>query len=888
MAAPCLGEKMSGKRCGLIRAVVLGLLLCLLPLSAWATKPKVAVLPFLVHAKQEDQARLAEKIELLLLPAIITPSMEVIPTQEVAEVGYHPSLDSVQARRAGGRLGADYVIYGSLTKLGGSYSLDARLLEMSKETPLSFHRQGEGEESLKVLVSEIARDLKGQTLGLKRIVEVEITGNQRIEDEALSVQMKSKPGQFLDPDLLNRDLKKIFAMGYFSDVRALTEDVEDGSKVVIEVNENPAIREIEVEGGTLDKEEIIEAFNVPTLTVFNGHALSNGLQRVGDLFRAAGYLNVEVTHELGPVKDGLVDLTLKIAQKNRLYIKEIKFSGNEKVPARILRKQMETDDWGIFSFITDSGVLKKEVLEKDLEKIRAYYQNNGFLKAQVGDPDIRITEKDILVVIPINEGEPYTVGLVKIEGDLIKPAEELKAKLTLTSGKIYSRAIIEVDREALINEYASIGHAKVSVVISPKIDAVTKTVNLKYRIRKGPLMYVERINIHGNTRTRDKVIRRELRVREGDLVNLASIRRSAFNLRRLQFFDEVEFNNLPGSADDKLVMDVRVKERSTGALNFGVGYSTTDSAMIMLRIQEQNLFGRGQRLIGAGNIGFKGQRYSLSFIEPYLFDRNLSLSLSAYNTEREYTDYNKDSYGGYTGLGFPFLFDFTRMNFKYTYETVNISQVEDEDSILKREEGRHYTSKLTWGLKRDSRDLFIGATKGSENFIQVDFAGLGGTTAYTKVVAGSSWFFPAPFQTTFHVQGKIGYVLENEWGHLPSYEKFFLGGINSLRGFSFASVSPRDPETGTRIGGEKMMHFNVELIFPLIPQAGVKGVVFYDAGNVWTKDGSYDLTDLRQSIGGGIRWYSPIGPLRLEYGYIIKGEADDGGGGWEFTIGSVF
>ncbi|MBW1712040.1 MAG: BamA/TamA family outer membrane protein, partial [Deltaproteobacteria bacterium] len=182
----------------------------------------------------------------------------------------------------------------------------------------------------------------------------------------------------------------------------------------------------------------------------------------------------------------------------------------------------------------------------------------------------------------------------------------------------------------------------------------------------------------------------------------------------------------------------------------------------------------------------------------------------------------------------------------------------------------------------------FGATKGSENFIDVDLAGLGGTNAFTRFVLGSGWYIPAPFKTTLHLQGKLGYVRQNSWGELPSYEKFYLGGINSMRGFKFGSVSPIDPETGDRIGGEKMMHFNFEIIFPLIPSAGVKGVVFFDAGNVWTKDQGYDITNLRQSVGGGIRWYSPVGPIRLEYGYIVRGEEGDGDGGWEFTIGSVF
>jgi len=876
-------------RWGLFITAIIGLAVLGGPAVVGAAGPKVAVLPFLVNAKEEDKAPLAKELERLLLPALINPAMEVMPAAKVAQVSYRPGLDPTLAREAGTSLGADYVIFGSLTKLGNRISLDARILDMAARQPRRFYQQGLGKEALPEMVELLARDLKGEALQLKRVAEVVIEGNQRIEDEAISVLMRTKAGQVLDPEALDKDLKAIFRMGYFAGVKALTEDVgEKEKKVVIQVEENPAIREIEVKGGTMKKDEVLEAFNVPTLTVFNGHTVANGLQRVADLYRAAGYLNAEVDYELTEPKEGLANLILKVDPKNRLYIRDIEFRGNEQVKSGTLRKQMETDDWGIFSFITDAGVLKKEVLDKDVDKIRAYYHNHGYLKAQVGEPEIEMTEKDIKITVPVVEGAQYTIDRVGISGDLIKPEEELKKGMALAKGSVYSRAQLDKDREALHEAFASKGYAHVQVSVQPEIDDQTKTVALNYEVEKGELVYLERITVSGNTRTRDKVIRRELKLKEGELVDLAALRRSAFNLRRLQFFDEVEFRNLPGSAPNQMVMDVRVKERATGMFNIGLGYSTTDSAMIMLRIQEQNLFGRGQRLIASGNIGFRGQQYSISFIEPYLFDKRLSFSASVYNTSREYIDYDKEASGGYLGIGFPIWGEDTKMSLRYTLEEVQISNVNEENTVLKDEEGYETTSQFSVGVRRDTRDLLFGATKGSENYVEVDFAGLGGTTAFTKVVAGSGWFFPMPFGTTLHLQGKAGYVVENPWGRLPIFEKFFLGGINSLRGFKFASVSPTDPTTGERIGGERMFHANFELIFPLIASAGVKGVIFYDLGNAWSKSQGYDLTDLRQSIGGGIRWYSPVGPIRLEYGYIVRGGPDDGDGAWEFTIGSVF
>ncbi len=880
---------MKGMRIAIVLSAVAALILALAP-TALAAKPRVAVLPFLIHAKK-DMPELSTELQTLLLPSLTSPSLTVIPATEVAAVVSRPSLDPAWAREMGARLKADWVVFGSLTKIGRRVSLDILLLETRADRPArSMYRQGRGLASLKKLAESIGREIKSKILGLKVVKEVVIEGNRRIEPEAITVQLRTRPGDYVDPDLINEDIKTVFRMGYFSDVRAYTEDEDGESKVVIQVKENPAIREIKVEGGSIKEKDVLAAFNIEPLSVYNGQTVANGMERVANLYREKGYLNVEVSEKLTDIKEGLATLVLTVNEHKKVYVEEINFTGNRKVSDKVLRKQMETTDWGILSFFTKSGILNKEVLEKDIEKIKAYYHDHGFLKAQVGEPKIKVTEEKIVITIPVDEGAQYKVSTVNFEGDLIKPAAEIKKMLKLGPGQVYSRTTLEIDRDRVAELYAAKGYAKVRVFTKPTIDAKSKTVALTYRIKKGELIYLERIVIRGNTRTRDKVIRREIMIREGDLFNLRALRRSAFNLRRLGFFEAVDFKNVPGSAPNKMILEVHVKEKQTGMFNFGVGYSSQDSLLVMANISENNLFGRGQQLSARGALGFKVTRGSVSFTEPWLFDIPLRSTITFYNVDREYSEYDKNSVGGFLTFSYPILPKHgIRGTIRYTYEEATISNIEDGASlVIQDQEGTHSTSSITATLRRDTRDAIFNTTRGSNNYVQVEYAGLGGTNKFTKYTAGSGWFFPLFWGTVFAAQGKVGYVQENAADGLPLYEKFYLGGINSLRGFEFASVGPKDPATGDTIGGEKMLQFNFEFIFPLLADMGLKGLVFFDTGNAWAESEDYSLSDLRRSAGLGVRWYSPVGPLRLEYGWILDRKEGENAGAWEFTIGSMF
>jgi outer membrane protein insertion porin family len=439
--------------------------------------------------------------------------------------------------------------------------------------------------------------------------------------------------------------------------------------------------------------------------------------------------------------------------------------------------------------------------------------------------------------------------------------------------------------------YSNEGYAFVDVSPDIKEDDKEHKVDITYRIVKGKKVRFRRISITGNDRTRDKVIRRELNVIEGGYFSGNKLKRSTQNLYRLGFFEEVEVNTKKGSSDEEMILDIHVKERPTGMFSFGIGYSSVEHMIGTIQISQNNLFGRGQSLSGKASLSDKAARYTLSFIEPWLFDKPLSAGIDLYNWEYEYDEYTKDSNGGKLKLGFPLGLDLTRGSAIYTYDDAEIRDVlETASQAIKDMIGRSVTSSLTLGVSRDSRDRRFNARKGSVNSLSVEYAGgfLGGDNYFTKYRARSAWFFPFFLNSAFSIQGKWGYIDQRPGGELPVYEKFTLGGMNTVRGFKYGDISPVDPATGDRIGGEKMMVYNVEFRFPLQKEQGVMGILFFDAGNVFTKDEDYTFSGIRSGTGVGIRWYSPVGPLRLEWGKNLNPKPGETESVWEFTIGTPF
>lgn len=695
------------------------------------------------------------------------------------------------------------------------------------------------------------------------------------------------------PHYSTKDLRSTYQMGFFDNVQIDVEEGPTGNVVTFKVSEKPSIGKVTFKGNEkIDREDLMEALGIKKYSIFNRNTFKDSLERLRDHYHQEGYYNVEMQGKIEDLPNNEVALIYDIEEGKKVYIRKIRFVGNVSFDDDDLKDVMETNEKGFFSFVTDSGQLDRKKLEGDIFKIKSFYHNNGYIKVQVGEPTVSYKkEEGLLITITINEGPQYAIGKVSVEGDLIKDANDLHRELKITQEKVYNREVIRSDVLKLSEIYSDEGYAFVEVSPQIKEDDAAHIVDITYRISKGNKVRFERILITGNDKTRDKVIRRELKVVEGGYFSGKELKRSNQNLHRLGFFEEIKVDTKKGSSDSEMALTVDVKERPTGMFSIGAGYSSVEKVIGMMEIAQNNLFGTGQSLSGRFSVSSLATRYTVSFTEPWLFGKPLSAGIDLYNWEYEWDEYTKDSYGAKLRFGFPLGLEFTRGLVAYTYDNSDISDVSETASqVIKDVQGKNLTSSITLGVRRDSRDKRFNAKEGSVNSLSVEYAGgfLAGDSYFTKYNARSAWFFPLFWDTSFSVQGKWGYVAERSGGKLPVYEKFRLGGMNTVRGFDYGSISPVDPETGDRIGGEKMMVYNVEFRFPLLKEEGLVGVLFFDAGNVFTKDEDYTFSGIRRSAGAGVRWYSPVGPLRLEWGYNLDQREGEAQSNWEFTIGTPF
>ncbi len=869
------------------------LLLTWLPVgSAFAQSTvRVIILPFKIYA-QEDLSYLQAQI-----PQVIQTQLEqegakvlVIDQESIEARGLDPSkLDVV--REIGLQTGTDYIIWGSLTWIGQNFSLDLKLMSPTEdERPQPFSVEGEGIENLPGTLNDLVTELMLKLFQREKILEVRIKGNNRIEEDAIRRVLKLKTGDVLTPKDISDEIKAVYKMGYFDDIRVEAQTVPQGKIITFIITEKPTVRGILVEGNSwvYDDEEIKEEITLRKGSILNINTIQNDMRRIEELYKEKNYHNVKVSFEVYPKDNNQADIEYIIEEGDKFHIKKIEFVGNEAFSSSKLKGLMSSSEKGLLSFITSSGDLNQEQLVQDVARLSAFYQNQGYVQARVGEPDVIFEEDGILISIRLVEGPRFKVGKVSMAGDLILAEEQLLQKLKISEEEYYNRDTLRLDVIELTDIYSDEGYAYAD--IAPRIDEDPEQliVNITFDINKGKQVYFEDITIGGNTKTRDKVIRRQLQVYEQELYSGRRLKRSVRNLYRLDFFEDVKVNTVRGSADDKMRLRIDVTEKRTGSFSFGAGYGNVENLFLTASIGERNLFGRGQTLALKGQLGTKTTRFTLSFTEPWFMDIPLSAGGDIYNWAYSFDTYDKDSIGAKARLGYP-LIDYTRGTLTYTYDIADIHNVDDNaSSLIKRDQGENVKSSITARVRYDSRDNLFHPTGGSMHNISYEFAGLGGNVGFNKVIGETGWYFPLVWKTIGVLHGKGGYVKELEGSSLPDYEKFYMTGIDALRGFERGDLSPRDDE-GNEIGGNKFVQLNAEIRFPLVPEAGVYGVTFFDTGDIWTNEEDVDLTALRQSAGLGVRWLSPMGPVRLEYGWILDPqETDSASGNWEFNMASAF
>ncbi len=864
---------------------------------SWAVaaerKVKITVLPFSIYSAEDLSAYERDIQEVLLSALAYHERIEPLDLDKLEKViaGKLPAeMNEGYAREVGRKMGADYVVIGSMTKVGETISLDARLVDpRSAKEPERFYVETYGVATVLDRVGELAKKINESIFASEKIVKVTIVGLKRLTEEEVLGNIVSREGTLPYEKFLAEDVKSITNMGYFEDVTVLTRKVQGGNEVIFTVKERPLVREVRVVGNDkISSKDLFEVITVKPPKVLSIKDVKDSLENVKELYYGKQYYSATVDYKVEPISEDEIAVEFAISEGERMMIKKITFIGNDKISGRTIEKGLANKHKGWFWWLSDRGKFRKEEMDTDVERITAVYFDNGYLEAVVEPPVVEMKDDDIFITYKISEGRQFRIGTVDVSGDLIVAKELLTEKLTAKSGDVFSRLNIITDIDNIVTDYNNEGYALVDVQPKTALDSEKLIVDIDYVIVKGKKTYFERINIGGNVKTLDKVIRRELKFAEGDLFNGDDLQRSREKVNNLGYFDEVNFAVERGSSDDKVVVNIDVKEKPTGLISAGLGYSSIAELTGMLRVQETNLFGRGYRVSVSAEFSSITTNYSGVIIDPYFLDTNLTVSLKVYNLTRAYDTYDAETLGFELGFGYPIWSD-TSLFVSYIFNDVNLFNIEaDADEDIWDYEGHTLTSGIEAAIIHDTRDNTFDPTSGSVNSLSVFYAGIGGDEYYVKAVAESNWYFPVVWKLVFHPRLEVGYIQPLTGKNVPIYARFFAGGLNSLRGFKPSSVGPKDPDTGEYLGGNKEILVNLELIFPLFEDIKMKGVVFFDTGNVWGEDEEWNFGDLRYSIGAGIRWVSPLGPIRVEWGYNLEPRDDENQAEWNFSVGTSF
>ncbi len=827
-----------------------------------------------------------------------------------------PSFKKISAFAAG--LGYDYIVTGSATKLGDTISIDLTLYDLLDNTSKHSTFGRATKASLPAKTAALAQEITAFTGRDFRIASINIKGNTRIDSGAILRNIENRAGDEYNPSRLRKDLRAIFKMGYFDDVAIDVRGSDQGKQITFVVKEKEIIAKVEIKGAKeISEDDIKEVLTVTANTIYSPSQVNKSATLIRQLYKSKGFYNTRVTTKLTYPKKDYVTVQYYIVEGKKVYIKEIIFNGNKTFSDDELLDIMITSEKGWFSWFNESGVLKRDSAKEDANRIGAFYQNHGFIDVKIGEPEIEKKENWLYITFNMEEGERYKVGIFDIQGDLLEDKETLLAKTKLGSERYFTREILRNDTMALSDFYASKGYAFADISPETKKDSVNKRVDVTLNIVKGNLVHVNRIIIKGNGRTRDKVIRREMVLNEHDIYNTTAIKDSTARLKRLDFFEDVSIS--PETTDEENMMDVlvEVKEKATGTFSIGAGYSSVDNLMFMAEVSQDNFLGRGQQLSLQANIGGSNTQYNLKFTEPHLNDSKLLFGFDVYSWEHDYDDYTKNSTGGAIRFGYPLGWKWHAFA-SLGLDDSKLSDINElyASQLIIDSQDIETSQFVTFGVVRDSRDRRYLPTKGARHVISTKKAGgfLGGDSEFTKTEASTSWYFPVFWKLVFHTKLAAGYINEDDPGNealgdpskLPVYERFYLGGLSTVRGFENGKISPIDTATNERIGGTEMAYMNLEFTFPLFEEAGLSGVIFYDAGQVWDRtyvanpadlyyDSSYDdfsdhwnLSTLRHSVGFGFRWLSPMGPLRLEWGNNLDPRDDEDSSIWDFSIGGSF
>ena len=763
----------------------------------------------------------------------------------------------------------------------------------------------------------------GLALAASVVNEVRVQGNLRVEEDAVRLSIQAEQGLPFDQDVVDRDVKAIYRMGFFDDVSA---DFSAEGTLTYTVKERPYVKNVEVLGNDkVSKEDIDTALGIRPRTALDAGRLQEGLQRVLRLYSEAGHVNTRVDYVLTPAENNQTIVTLTVVEGKTLLIEKITFEGNRTFSDDELKDNMNTKEAWIIPF-TSRGRLDPDALTNDTALLSALYYDHGFVDHKIDEPIILTRGEGLEVVIRIQEGQRYRVGAVKVGGDLGGTPKRLLDDVTLTSGQIFRRSRLLNDVTALQQRYADRGYAFVEVSPVTRFDPAGRLVDVTYMIKRGPPVYFDQVKIAGNLKTRDKVIRRELEVTEKGRFSSAKVRESRNALLRTGFFKDVTVSTEESEKKDRVDLLVKVEEAPTGTFSVGAGYSTASAFSFRTSVEERNLFGTGRRVSANLVLSKTDQDIVFGLVEPRVLDSRADLGFDVFHTTAEFASWTNRRTGFATRISAPIryvrlpyfgrradvyraegldtepgfsILDHLHGGIGYTLFRANITDV-DDDAPSSIEAGKSLTSAVTPRLSYDTRNHFFVPTEGTRSVTSLKLAGLGGDNRFMRSDASLSWYYPVfknfewGEKVALMLGGRVGYGASWTDRELPLFERYFAGGINSVRGYEYRTLGPRecpedtpdcdDPEV---IGGNKQLILKTELHFPILGQWGFRGSVFLDQGQAFGPSQNIRLEDLKRSLGLAMQWQSPIGPVKLSWAFPLNAEPSDHTEVLGFAFGAV-
>ncbi len=884
------------------------------PSRSAVTSPRevtVVVMPFEVNAG-DDLKYLRQGLPDLLSDRLREAGFTVIDKEAVAKAlaskGLNPA-DPAAAKEAALLTNAGYAITGSFSKLGETLSIDARVLDpFGLKPPRPVFSTREGLINLLPAVDDLVTKMKGDLLGLERIVDIDVEGTTALDKDVVLMRLSTKKGEVLDAKAVNTDLKTVYDLGYFDDVKIILRDVNGGKKMIVQVVEKPRILALGVKGAKEKSvEDVLKVVNSKKGAVLNPKVLAEDINAIRDLYRKDGYYNAKVTHETETAGQGQARLNFVIDEGKKLYIKSITVEGAKQVSEDDLKEDMALKERGIFSWFSQGGILKEDMVERDTSVLAAYYNNRGYMDAKVGSPDIEFKDDGIYIKFKVEEGSRFRVEKVSVEGDLIADEDKLLevTKLSKAAGKkdYLDRSLVRDDLKALTEYYNNFGYAYAEANVRMNDHPEEKTVDVVYVMRKLQKVHIRRVLIEGNTKTRDNVILREMRLADGSLFNGEMLKRSTERLDKSGYFSSVDIEPVPTGNPEEMDLKIKVKDKDTGKIGGGVGFSTYDGVYFAGTLDEQNMFGKGWGAGLAGQWSTKKTSYTLNAFNPRWDDSKLGVGFSAYERDENLVDYQRNTIGSTVNFAYP-IGEYTSLLWSYRLDRYRIYDAKAGSAqAITDALGTHIASVASVSVARNTTNGggMTLPTKGTVNTVSLTNGGaiLGGNDNFIKLGYDFVMYNSVIGDLVLKSHASTAMIGQNWGSPIPLGERFTLGGMGTVRGYTQHKISPLDDATGQALGGDKMLFTNLELLYPLNKKMGIIGSLFFDAGNSW-KEGEMWLSNptrngytspplgLYKSVGVGLQWFSPMGPLKLEFGHGLDEVYDSTRNKVEFNMGQTF